>query len=72
MATAVWIAGRSERQVGIKDIVDGLTEQTDELLGMGSDIDDGFAAQTEGWVIAFSSGMLDEEEGRGDGRSFKH
>lgn len=66
MATAVRIAGGSERQVGIKDIVDSLTEQTDELLGMGGDIGDGVAAQTEGWVIAFSSGMLDEEERRGD------
>lgn len=66
-AAAVSVVGGGEGKVVIVDVVDGLSEPFDEVLGVCGDVSDGFAADDERGIVALGTGMLDEEQGGAHG-----
>ena len=63
---AVAVGGGREGIVGIEDLGNLFVQEVDEFGGVGGDVGDGFAADCQRGVVAFGSGVLDEDEGRTD------
>ena len=59
---AIAVVGRGETEVWREDGVGRLFEEGDETVAVNGDIGDGLPANDKCWVVAFSSGMLDEQK----------
>lgn len=61
--------GRTERFVRTEHVVYHLAQMAHELFAIfGLGVTDGAVAYMDDGVVALTLGMLDEEQGRGDGR----
>lgn len=61
--------GRAERFVRTEHVVYHLAQMAHELFAIfGLGVTDGAVAYMDDGVVALTLGMLDEEQGRGDGR----
>ena len=61
--------GRAERFVRTEHVVYHLAQMAHELFAIfGLGVTDGAVAYMDNGVVALTLGMLDEEQGRGDGR----
>ena len=61
--------GRAERFVRTEHVVYHLAQMVHELFTIfGLGVTDGAVAYMDNGVVALTLGMLDEEQGRGDGR----
>ncbi len=63
------LLGRAERFVRTEHVVYHLAQMAHELFAIfGLGVTDGVVAYMDDGVVALTLGMLDEEQGRGDGR----
>ena len=65
-AAGAQIVGGHERNVGREDFSDLFVQQFIEAVCVLCDIADWFTTETQRGIIAFASGMLDEQQGGGD------
>ena len=69
LVTCRLLFGRAERFVRTEHVVYHLAQMVHELFAIfGLGVTDGAVAYMDDGVVALTLGMLDEEQGRGDGR----